>query len=133
MPIFEWDKDFEVTVETFNEQHRYLVSLINNLYNEMKAGKGSAYMEKLLDELVVYAASHFQNEEEMMDKHQFPELEIHRNEHENFKSRLKELCKNYYNKKSKLEIETFQFLKNWLSRHILGLDQKYSEFFRGKL
>ncbi len=90
MPFMEWSEKLVTGVKECDEQHKKLVSLVNELYDAMKQGKGKEVIDKALDELVKYASYHFTTEETLMSKYGFPELSAHKREHENFKAKIKE-------------------------------------------
>jgi hemerythrin-like metal-binding protein len=133
MGFMEWNEKLVTGVKECDEQHKKLVSLINELYDAMKQGKGKEVLDKMLDELVKYAGYHFTTEETLMTKYGFPELATHKKEHEAFKAKIKE----FLDKKAKgevtLTVELMSFLKDWLVKHIMGTDKKYGPFLVEKM
>ncbi len=133
MAFMEWSDRLLTGVREADEQHKRLVVLVNELYDAMKQGKGKEVIDKALDELVKYAGYHFSTEETLMTKYGFSELASHKQEHENFKAKIKE----FLNKKAKgdvtLSVEVMTFLKEWLIKHIMGTDKKYGTFLQQKM
>ncbi len=133
MAFMEWSDRLITGVKEADEQHKKLISLVNDLYDAMKQGKGKEVIDKTLDELARYASYHFTTEETLMSKYGFPELANHKREHEDFKVKIKE----FMDKKAKGEItltmEVMSFLKEWLVKHIMGTDKKYGPFLTQKM
>mgnify|MGYP001626180519 CR=1 FL=1 len=133
MSFMEWSEKLVTGVKECDDQHKKLVSLINDLYDAMKQGKGKEVVDKALDELVKYASYHFTTEETLMTKYGYPELAAHKREHEYFKNKIKE----FLDKKAKgevtLSVEVMSFLKDWLIKHIMGTDKKYGPFLKQKM
>ena len=122
-----WKDSYSVNVKSIDEQHKKLVSIINELNNAMLYEKGRSVIGKVLKDLVDYTVSHFDYEEKLMEKNGYSDLENHKKIH---KDLLKTVGK-FYDEFSSGEVEMskdiMDFLKTWLSEHILGSDKKYSE------
>lgn len=133
MCFIEWNDNLKTNLEEVDKQHQNLVNMLNQLYEAMKQGKGQQVLDKILDELVKYADYHFKTEETYMQKYNYPELSLHKNQHLNFVEKVKE----FLDKKSKgqaaLSIEVMNFLKNWLVNHIMGTDKKMGQFISSKI
>jgi len=133
MPFIEWSDKLLTGVKEADEQHKKLVSLINELYDAMKQGKGKEVIDKTLDELVRYAGYHFTTEETLMSKYGYPELQAHKKEHEAFKAKIKEFMEKKAKGEVTLTVEVMNFLKEWLVKHIMGTDKKYGPFLVEKM
>ena len=87
----------------------------------------------ILDELLSYAAFHFEFEERLMAHADYPQLEAHRREHQGFVNWINEYRDEYVKfGKRALGEPVLAFLKDWLSHHILEEDRHYCEFFRDR-
>lgn len=133
MAFMEWNDRLVTGVKEADEQHKKLVSLVNDLYDAMKQGKGKEITDKILDELVKYANYHFGTEETLMTKYGYPDLANHKREHENFKVKVKEFLDKKAKGEATLSIEIMNFLKEWLVKHIMGTDKKYGPFLVEKM
>jgi hemerythrin-like metal-binding protein len=91
-----------------------------------------AQLESILGRLVTYAATHFGNEERLLQTHGFPGFAEHKEKHEKMTAKVLALQQEYRHGKMTLSIEVMNFLKNWLDKHILGTDMNYSEFLAGR-
>lgn len=132
MSLMEWNQKFSVNVKEIDEQHKKWIGILNELHDSMRAGKGSATVGKVLDELVDYTKVHFTTEERLMQANAYPHFAGHKRIHENMVREVEQLREKYRSGSSVLTIEVMQFLKNWLSEHITGTDQSYSPYLNSK-
>jgi hemerythrin len=132
MSLIVWSKDLSVNIHSIDEQHKKLVALVNNLYDAMSSGKGQQIMGTILDELVAYSKTHFATEERLMMTHTYPGYLIHKKEHDNLTQQVVGLHQDFKAGKPVITVALMSFLKDWLSKHIKGTDQKYSPFLINK-
>jgi methyl-accepting chemotaxis protein len=127
--FFTWSEGMSVKVPSIDEQHKRLVVMINTLHMEMKEKRGIAAQRKTIDEMVDYAATHFKQEEAYMRKFQFPGMAQHVEAHDAFTQKAVELKQRADGEGFILTSEILDFLKNWLQRHIMGMDRQYISCF----
>ncbi|MFO7734874.1 MAG: bacteriohemerythrin [bacterium] len=132
MSLIKWNDNFSVNVEKIDNQHRKLISMINELNDKMRQGKGKEVLEKIISDLINYTAIHFQTEEKLFEKFRYPETAVHKKEHTDFVRKVSDFQKNFKAGKLGLSIDIMSFLSSWLKNHIKGTDKKYSEFFKEK-
>lgn len=128
MELFQWNERYNTGIPDIDEDHRKLVGLLNGLYRAMRAGETNEPLRGLLDELLDYTRGHFAREESLMSRHGFPGYVAHKLEHEQLRRKVEELQGELDKGRISLSIEIFQFLRNWLSNHILDVDQRYAPF-----
>ncbi len=129
MAYFDWTPALSVGVKTFDEQHKKLIDLINTMHEAMKSGHGRDRLDLTLEELKKYTVYHFEAEEQAMTQHGFPNLEAHRKEHEKLVSQVRDMD---ISREDVTTVDIMEFLKRWLTDHILGTDKKYSSFLNSK-
>lgn len=132
MSLMAWEDRLSVNIKAFDDQHKKLIDLINKLYDGMKAGKGNDVLDGILSELVSYTVTHFSNEQSLFQKHGYPDFVQHKKEHDDLTKKAIELRDNLKSGKSVISVEVMSFLKDWLNKHILGTDKKYTAFLNGK-
>lgn len=132
MAIMEWSPAFSVKVKKFDDQHKKLVELLNQLHDAMKAGQGSAMLGVVLQSLITYTATHFKDEEQVMQANGYPDLAHHKAEHEKLVKQVLDLQKKFQSGGSVLTLTVMSFLKDWLITHIQGEDKKYGVFLNAK-
>jgi hemerythrin len=132
MALIVWSNDLIVNIHSIDEQHKKLVTLVNNLNDAMSSGKGQQIMGKILDNLVAYTKTHFATEERLMTTHTYPGYLIHKKEHDNLTQQVVSLHQDFKEGKPVITVALMSFLKDWLGKHIKGTDQKYSPFLINK-
>lgn len=130
--LIEWNDDLATGNSEIDDQHRELFRRFNNLLTACNQGKGRGEVSGLLLFLGEYIRSHFAMEETLQLRHRYPEYAAHKEEHEGFIRRLKELeCQfNAEGATLALVIQTNQTMAGWLIRHINGTDKKLAAFLR---
>src|SRR6266508_4307242 len=128
MAIFTWNDSYSVGINGFDDQHNVLVSLINQLYAAMKAGKGSQELAEILNSLASYTQVHFKSEEQALSRFGYPEFPHHLKEHQALIAQVEDFQRKSSQNQIGMSIPVAKFLKEWLSKHILGEDKKYAEF-----
>lgn len=132
MALMEWSPAFSVKVKKFDDQHKKLVDLINQLHDAMKAGQGNAMLGVVLQSLIAYTATHFKEEEQVMQTNGYPDLARHKGEHEKLVAQVLDLQKKFQTGGNVLTLTVLSFLKDWLITHIQGEDKKYGVFLNAK-
>lgn len=132
MPLLSWKNEYSVNIREIDEQHKKLVEMINELHDAMVAQKAKEVLGGVLTKLINYTASHFANEERLMKTHGYPEFAEHKEKHEKMTAKVLALQKDWQAGKINLSLDVSSFLSDWLNKHILGTDKKYSAFLGGK-
>ena len=132
MAYLEWNDQFNTGISRIDQQHRRLVDFLNDLYAAMHAGKGRDVLGKVLIDLLAYTRTHFTTEEQLMAEHGFPGLEDHKTIHQKMARKVKDLNRQFKSGQIANPIQITNFLKNWLTRHILETDMKYAPHLVGK-
>lgn len=108
-----------------DRQHQEMVGTLNKLNDAVRNNALPEEVGRLFDELIAYTESHFAVEEQMMDKYNYPERGVHKNEH-------KRLIAEAHYLKGKLaqggELLVLQSLKDWLLAHIVHVDKPFVEY-----
>jgi len=129
--FIEWDeKRYSTEIERFDEQHKRLFTLLNDLYLAMEEGRSEQRVGDILRELERYTEYHFGDEEEFMQDCGFAMdcadcFFNHREMHEEFAAKVKEL-RQKHEEGEYITMEMLMFARDWLDSHIAGLDQDQS-------
>lgn len=132
MALFTWKDEYSVKVVKFDEHHKELVSLMNDLHDAMLKGKQQAIIGSTLKALADYTKYHFSEEEKLMVAYAYPGLAEHKAQHDAFVEKVRDSIAKFEAGKLALSIEVMNFLRDWLKGHILQTDKKYTEFFNSK-
>lgn len=135
-PTVEWSEEYGVGVARFDEQHKEIFRLINELY-EALAGKGDDSKKRMLnivERLCNYTYNHFLEEEVEMYRHGFPQYEAHKENHDKLTSLARDFMVRIIAGDTglkKLCIELIATLSAWLKVHIKETDKRYGAFLNG--
>jgi hemerythrin len=121
-----------VGVGKIDKEHQGLFALMNRLHDGMLAGRGNETLRPVLAELGQYTKVHFGNEEALLRLHGYPRLAEHLKLHEVFRSKVADLEMQVKAGTVALSVSTLEFLRDWLSKHILGTDMQYKDFLASK-
>ncbi len=135
--VFEFTDKYKTGIALVDDEHRRLFEIIsdtNDLIHDRFIHDKYDEIMRLLSELREYTQVHFHDEEELMERINYPGLEAQMQAHSAFVERLvginlSELDDMDDNQQEYL-LDLIQFLLSWLSNHILGADKKIGEFMR---
>jgi hemerythrin-like metal-binding protein len=130
--LFAWSDTYSVQIGIIDMQHKNLVNLVNELHQAMGVGQGKEQAGKILSNLIRYTQVHFKTEENLMESHKYPEYTSHKSEHDRLTKTVLDFQDKFQRNQVGLTVELMDFLKLWLTRHILGSDQKYTPFLNAK-
>jgi len=133
MEKISWKKEYSVGVEKFDHQHQHLFEITNKLIEHFGTSKDPELVSKTLTEMINYAREHFAAEEVLMREYGYPEIELHKKQHDYFIDTTAELAISFMDNKNTTAGEIAEFLILWLTTHILKSDMKYKEFFKAKI
>jgi hemerythrin len=131
MPLIKWDDAlFSVQNEEFDNHHKKLVDMINELHSAMMKRTGKEALKEILWELKKYTEYHFKAEEKQLLLVNYPDFENHKKQHTDFVQELEILIRNYEWGKREVGIDTMEFLKEWLFKHIQMTDKRYVPYLK---
>ena len=82
MPLMEWNDKLSVGVAQFDNEHKKLVAMVNELFDAVQGGHGKEALGKILDGLIAYTKTHFANEERYFQQHGYADYAQHKAEHD---------------------------------------------------
>lgn len=132
MPQFKWEPRYSVKVKRFDDDHQELFRILNTLHDAMMARRGQEVLQNVLSELLQYTEGHFSREEEVMRKAGYPKLSAQIEQHRRFTDKIKEVSTKYKEGSVGLTVDMLDFLTDWLKKHIIGVDQQYSDFLNAR-
>lgn len=127
MSYFVWKDEYSVGVDEIDFQHKKLISIISELHSAMIEGKSDSVIDDVLEKMRDYTKEHFSTEEGYMLKADYGQYIEHKSRHEKFIQKTETLVYDMKAKKKFISIDIMDFLRNWLSAHILGDDMKYKD------
>jgi len=125
MALMTWNSKYSVGVNALDGQHTVLFGLVNDLHAAMMKGQAQSLTGPLLRKLVEYTHTHFSDEERMMAAARYPGLADHRTKHRELIKEVEEYAARFESGEVALNIQLLNFLRDWLSNHILKVDHEY--------
>lgn len=136
MDFIEWKDSYSTGIALMDKHHQRLIALINQLYSGVfeceNVEQERALTGSILLQLEDYAEYHFTVEEQLMGEYHFPEYAEHLAEHDSFREKITALSSRLAAGEAALSFSTFEFLRDWLTVHILINDKKYGPFLQEK-
>ncbi len=133
MASMEWTPEMSVGLAELDDDHKMLVRVINQLANN--AGQAGA-LRQCIFALMRYAEFHFAREEHVLQTCGFQELPEHKVEHEDFTAQIQALAKRFEEDPEaaapEINEQLLDYLKNWLTHHILIVDMAYRPLVEDK-
>jgi len=128
--IFPWSENFATGIEVIDEQHKQLISILNQLAGHLANRASSVKLNQIFDELAEYADYHFTTEEGVWRKylHDDARYAAHENTHKMFIDKVV-LLKQEEAQKPLDEVinDIVSFLSQWLAYHILDADKRMAK------
>lgn len=128
MEPLEWKSSYSVGVPILDADHQQLIDIINRI--DRSEGDEDT-VQWALGQLTAYAHNHFQREERMLEAVDYPHLADQINEHKQFVQwlgTLKESLPGTAPFKATITEAVGNYLKTWLTHHILESDMEYKEY-----
>lgn len=132
MAIIKWNDALSTKIESIDGQHKKLIDMINNFYENVSTKAPKELMSEMIRSLKEYTVFHFSTEEKYMIQFSYPGYLSHKAEHDKFVVKVLQFEEKYKSGKIVLSTEVTTFIKDWISKHIMDTDQKYSNFFISK-
>lgn len=126
MALLTFDKTYSVGIQFVDDQHASLFDALNELHAAMLKGQANSVIGRLLQDLLAYTRSHFGAEEAMLAKARYPGLSEHQMKHRELTTQVAEYAERYKHGEAALSVHLINFLRDWLTGHILREDRAYS-------
>jgi len=131
MPLLSWKPGYSVHEAALDNHHQKLFSLLNTVYENVMNSPEVDCVLPLIDELTEFTTCHFTAEEQHMREMEFHEIDAHIAKHREFTQTIETMKAHYHGNNLEVAKELIIVLGNWLLRHVLKDDRKYSELSSG--
>ena len=136
MALIEWNDSLKLGVDVVDRQHERLIGIINHLQQAVAEGRGTDVIGEILDELIVYTATHFSMEEKYFAQFEYPDAADHKQEHDALIEKVSAFADEFEKAPSSerpaLAAELLQFLQIWWRYHMMDTDSKFVALFKQK-
>jgi len=129
-----WRSQMSVGNDRIDQDHRYLLCLINTIDFALGSGEHQDTLVTALDQLDFYSKDHFAREEKLMLKISYPKYPDQRTAHELLISQLAEIREKILAIKDDPDLQEIipditELLRNWLLDHVLKDDMLMKPYF----
>ena len=113
----------QVANAMMNMLHEDELELINEFYDAVKA-KDIEKIDELFKALLAEVETHFKTEEDMMVQSAYPDMQMHKNDHDLMRKKLEKFFKRWEVLKGPKEVQGFleNDFKKWYTQHVSKWD-----------
>ena len=131
---YQWDTSLETGHAKIDNQHKQLITALNNIIEASQQDKGKEEIFKTLDFLTGYTVMHFTTEEKLQVDYNYPDYLIHKRYHDEFKVTVGDLTRRLIKEGPTEEMIGLvtTTIGNWLLNHIKGDDFRMAAFVKSK-
>ncbi|NOR73298.1 MAG: bacteriohemerythrin [Mariprofundaceae bacterium] len=138
-PFCAWSDDYQVGIQRIDRQHDGLFSTLNKLHDILMSHGDQIVIDKTLSSLIDQTRVHFHDEEALMQTHDYPGYQNHKEMHEILLRQVEGVLETqheletYHLQQSWAEkLDLADFLREWLISHIVDSDKKLGTFLKSK-
>ena len=121
----EWDESFSTGVPRYDNAHKVLFKMVNDLHDAMQQKRSKEAIGQILNGLAEYTVNHFADEERSFSQTHYPEEAQHKQLHKKLVDQVVELMGKFNSGQTLLTQDVITFLQDWLINHIKGVDKRY--------
>lgn len=131
--LFLWGHHYLTGVEEVDHQHEQITRLLNSLHDARRGGGQAEEHRALFDALIDVVAEHFRTEESYMRELGYPELELHKLEHDALAGKVMEMRAELEGGQDHVLDGGLEFLKEWLRDHMMTSDRRMGRYLARRL
>jgi hemerythrin-like metal-binding protein len=133
MAFMEWTDECSVGVRQFDDDHRAIVQIADELQKAINVGIDKSQLILIIDRVDALATQHFAHEEVAFDKSGYPNAATHKGQH----SVARAMRDNFRNEvlragASRHAVELLLLLKGWFLLHVQQEDREFGAFLNSK-
>lgn len=128
-----WTPSLAVGVREIDQQHEELFKRTGEVTGLLGAAAESRHLAGPVDELVAFTGLHFGTEYGLMQRHAFPDAELHDEQHTELLDQLRRFATHLLEGLHPPEaLKAVRFLAAWLTQHIAHSDRELATWLRGR-
>jgi hemerythrin len=125
-----WCARYATNIPAIDAHHQGLFKILKMLQEAEYEGRVDAEVGVILEHLEKHSLSHFEVEEALMGRTEFPEKGAHTEDHRRFVGQLQRLKARFDRGDAGVTAEVIAMLYGWLHDHILLQDMVFAEHVR---
>lgn len=128
--MLKWDNRLMLGIEAIDNEHAQLIERANALMESYQSGQPETEILNLIQFLREYVIMHFKHEEDYQLEHHYPDLEKHKQIHEDFKETINALYADIQNNGVTVinRVTLNRLTTEWILHHIGEDDKHWAEF-----
>lgn len=127
--FIQWNDSYLVGHKLVDFDHMTLVNITNELFHRVNQGFSDEEVNQTIALLIDYVEKHFEREEELFLNSEYPDSDKHLEMHKDITKTVKDIAQVYKSDPTAINIdEVLEFLKKWLTNHIMKADQGYVKY-----
>ncbi len=128
MTLVEWNDAFNIGIDEVDFEHREMINLINESFEEAKKENSSAAVTIFLGEIFEKISAHFALEEKVMKDIRYDQYEDHKEDHERLLDAILDIMDEYTDSGALDESSFAAQLKEWFVGHFSSHDARLHHF-----
>ena len=133
-----WNNSLKTGVPEMDNQHALLVDVLNvikDIYMDAEEGKLESIgrIRQQLHELQKYAREHFRDEEAMLEKCGYPDLDRHRKLHAMLLQKAEQIERDFDDNARDSLHDLVKSIETWIIHHIVTEDHKYVDYLNASI
>lgn len=130
MTLVEWRDEFKIGIDEVDFEHREMIELINESYNEAKKQASSMAIMDFLGEIFEKISAHFALEEKIMRDLDYDQYEDHKEDHERLLDSIRDIMDEYMDASTMDDKKFGNHLKEWFVTHFSTKDARMHNFLQ---
>lgn len=128
MKLIEWRDEFQLGMPDVDHEHRQLIELINELYENYINSESKSSIMDFLGELYAKITSHFALEEKIMQEMNYDQYGDHKTDHERLLDDICDIMDSVEDGEVFEDDEFGELLERWFVRHFKTRDARLHRF-----
>ncbi|MGI9248527.1 MAG: bacteriohemerythrin [Woeseiaceae bacterium] len=124
MSLLQWKPEYSVGIESMDDEHREMISLINGVYEKLGASPDAEEIESCLEDIFNTISLHFALEERLMRDRSYAEFEDHKEDHEDLLDEIRDLMDGFVADPDSGARELQNRLSGWFATHFSTFDAR---------
>ena len=122
----KWTDKCLLNIDKIDQQHKAFFNLWNTEMEQVDT-QDRIQMTQVIEKLEDYIKAHFREEEELMEKSGYNDIEKHIDQHKYLIQKVDDLKQEINYNNPLIYEKTAVFMKKWFLNHIIQTDKKYQE------
>jgi hemerythrin len=128
MALLTWNHASSVGVRVLDQQHGILLDSLNELGVAIASGAHAEEISEMLARLIDFTRRHFETEEALMDRYEYPDRDEHVSEHQHMMAQIADTTRAMQRGEPVHLRALTGFVRRWFMSHIEGQDHVYGEW-----